>query len=259
MTNVSPSQRPDRLAHPGVDLRRTRILQVDVAHRARVLVGDEERRLALEDLEGERHVGGARHARQVALDLRVAGQPLRLVLVLLLASLGQVGNLAADRRRRRLTARRRPRRRRPLPWPAPAPPARDASPAPAGRCALRGPSWRCSGPARSPFRSGLPSAVRGTGGRGAWPETGRAVTAKAAPAAAASSPVIQSLDAVTHCGDLPRHPDARIGAGCCQADERARDAMLGWTGAALTAHSTGGRDEATADMRDRRGAGRYSQ
>ena len=44
-----------------------------------------------------------------------------------------------------------------------------------------------------PFKSGLPSAVRGITGAGAWPDTGRAVTASAAPAAAATRAVIQSL------------------------------------------------------------------
>ena len=224
MTNVSPSQRPDRLAHPRVDLRRTRVLQVDVAHRAGVLVGDEERRLALEDLEGERHVGGARHARQVALDLRVAGQPLRLVLVLLLAGLGQVGNLAADhdadarrhgadraegdhflgRHRHHRPGTHRQRR--------------------TGGVRFEVPVGGVQG-LPDPVQIGL--AVGGARHRGA----GRLARDRqggdgegCAGGGREQSGDPESDDAVTHCGDLPRHPDARIGAEWCQADERARDA-----------------------------------
>src|SRR4029079_7797069 len=69
----------DRLAHPRIDGRWTRILEVDVSHRARVLIREEDGARALQDLERLRHVVRARHAWQVALDLGVALQPLLLV------------------------------------------------------------------------------------------------------------------------------------------------------------------------------------
>ena len=50
---------------------------------------------ALEDLERKRHVGSARHPRQVALDLRVAIEPLLPVLVANFERLGSVRNHAA--------------------------------------------------------------------------------------------------------------------------------------------------------------------
>ena len=71
-----------RLAHPRVGLGRPDVLQVDVADSAGELVGDEDVVLVLEDLEREGHVGGAGDARHVALDLRVAVDPVDLVLFL---------------------------------------------------------------------------------------------------------------------------------------------------------------------------------
>ena len=91
MTSVSPSQRPDRLAHPRIDRRRTGILQVDVARRARVFIRDEDGLRALEDLERIRHVGRARHAGQIALDLGIRRQPVLLVLFLLREASGLYG------------------------------------------------------------------------------------------------------------------------------------------------------------------------
>ena len=61
----------DRLPHPRIDRRRSRILQIDIARRAIVFVGDEDRVRALENLKGIGHVGRARHARQVALDFGI--------------------------------------------------------------------------------------------------------------------------------------------------------------------------------------------
>src|SRR5687767_12320105 len=61
----------DRIPHPGIHRRRARVLEQDVARRARVLVDEEQRLLTVEDLKRVRHVGRARNARQVALDLRI--------------------------------------------------------------------------------------------------------------------------------------------------------------------------------------------
>jgi hypothetical protein len=51
--------------------------------------------LALEDLERIRHVVGARHAGQVALDLGIGSEPVLLVVLLLLERGGQVRNRVA--------------------------------------------------------------------------------------------------------------------------------------------------------------------
>ena len=85
----------DRLAHPGIRRRRARVLHVDVAHRARVLVSEEHIVLALEDLERIGHVGRPRHAGQVALDLGIEREPVLLVLLLLLQRFGLVRNRVA--------------------------------------------------------------------------------------------------------------------------------------------------------------------
>ena len=85
----------DRLPHPRIDRRRAGILQQDVAHRAGVFIRDEDRLVAVQDLERHRHVVRARHAGQVALDLRIAIEPVRLVLFLLLRGLRQIRNLVA--------------------------------------------------------------------------------------------------------------------------------------------------------------------
>ena len=74
---------------------RSDVLEEDVAHRAGELIGDEHRLLVLDDLERERHVGRARNARHVALDLRVAIDPVLAVLVALGGGFGFVRDLAA--------------------------------------------------------------------------------------------------------------------------------------------------------------------
>src|SRR5260370_24122820 len=71
----------DGLTHPGVDGRRPRILEQDIAFCAGVLAGDQDLALGLKDSEGLRNVRCARDSRQVALDLRIAGQPVLLVLL----------------------------------------------------------------------------------------------------------------------------------------------------------------------------------
>ena len=85
----------DRLSHPRIRGRLAGIFEEHVSHRAGVLVCDEERALALHDLERVRHVARARHARQIALDLRIALEPFVAVLVPDLQLLGLVRDLAA--------------------------------------------------------------------------------------------------------------------------------------------------------------------
>ena len=82
----------DRLPHPRIDLRRTGVLQINVADGAGILVRDEERRVALEDLKRKRHVCRARNSRQVALDLGIARQPVVLILFLLRLGFRRVRN-----------------------------------------------------------------------------------------------------------------------------------------------------------------------
>ena len=83
---------PVRPPHPGVGRRLHVVLHVDGAHRAGELVEDHDVRAALDDLERMRHVGGARHARQIALDGRVARQAVGEVLVPSRERLGPVRN-----------------------------------------------------------------------------------------------------------------------------------------------------------------------
>jgi hypothetical protein len=90
ITSVSPSHLPtDWPIHESAAA--ARILHIDVAHGARVLVRDEDVVLALEDLERIRHVVGARHAGQIALDLGIGSQPVLLVVLLLLERAGRYG------------------------------------------------------------------------------------------------------------------------------------------------------------------------
>ena len=84
-----------RLPHPRIHRRGTGIGHVDVAHGARIFVREEDRLVALQDLKRERHVVGARHAGQVALDLRIGVEPALLVLLLLRGGFRQVRNLVA--------------------------------------------------------------------------------------------------------------------------------------------------------------------
>jgi hypothetical protein len=66
-----------------------------VTHRAGELIGHEHRGVAVDDLERERLVVRARNAGEVALDLRIARQPVFLVLDLFLQCFGRVGELVA--------------------------------------------------------------------------------------------------------------------------------------------------------------------
>src|SRR5205823_3739265 len=66
------------LSHPGIHRRRPGIFQVDIARRTGVLVSDQNLAGALQNSERLRDVSGARYSRQVALDLRIPGQPVRL-------------------------------------------------------------------------------------------------------------------------------------------------------------------------------------
>src|SRR6185503_5367856 len=68
---------------------------VEDAARARKRIGDENLAIALDDLKRERHVGGARHPRHVALRLRVLLPPVLEVLLLLLRRPRLVGDLVA--------------------------------------------------------------------------------------------------------------------------------------------------------------------
>src|SRR5687768_18364103 len=72
---------PDRLPHPRIGLGRSRIFEINVAHRAGILIRDEELILILNNLEWKRHVSRARYAREITLDLRIAFQPVPPVLI----------------------------------------------------------------------------------------------------------------------------------------------------------------------------------
>src|SRR5262245_58400288 len=85
----------DRLPHPRVDRRWTRIFQKDVAIGAVVLISNRNSFLALENLEWIWQVGGPRHARQFALDFGIGVQPIFKVLFFLRCRRWQVGDLAA--------------------------------------------------------------------------------------------------------------------------------------------------------------------
>ncbi len=76
----------DGLAHPRIRRSGSGIFQKNVAHRARVLIDERQRAGAFENLERVGHVSGARHAGQIALDLRIAIQPVLLVLLSCVAS-----------------------------------------------------------------------------------------------------------------------------------------------------------------------------
>src|SRR5579872_492470 len=84
----------DGLAHPGIDRCWTRIFHEYVPDRAGILVSNEKLLRVLKNLERLRHVGCARDAGELALDLGVALQPMFLVLFLLRQRLGLVRNLA---------------------------------------------------------------------------------------------------------------------------------------------------------------------
>src|SRR5678816_659497 len=84
-----------RLTHPRIDRGWPGILQVNVADGARIFVRDQQLTRTLDDLKRIRHVGRPRDAGQIALDLRIARQPLLLVLLLRLQRVGLVRKLVA--------------------------------------------------------------------------------------------------------------------------------------------------------------------
>src|SRR5262249_21326073 len=86
---------PDRLAHPGIGGRGSRIFEIYVADRPRVLIDERERAGALHYLERIGHIGGARHTGEIALDLGIAVQPILLVLLSGFERFGLVGDFAA--------------------------------------------------------------------------------------------------------------------------------------------------------------------
>ena len=87
---------PARVAHPEVVGEGMRAaVGVDDADGVGELVGDDHVVGRLQDAERERHVGDARHPRQKALPHGVRGQPVRVVLLLLLGRPGLVGDPAA--------------------------------------------------------------------------------------------------------------------------------------------------------------------
>jgi hypothetical protein len=85
----------DGLAHPGVDGRRAGILELDVAHGARILIGEDHRLVALKNLKWVGHVVCPRDTGQKTLDLGIAFKPMRLVVFPDGQSFRCVGNRAA--------------------------------------------------------------------------------------------------------------------------------------------------------------------
>ena len=85
-----------RMSHPRFDGRlEIRTVQINDPARARELVGDQYGLGRLDNLERVGHIGGARHARHVALHGRVALEPMLEIVLLLRPRLGSVGDLAA--------------------------------------------------------------------------------------------------------------------------------------------------------------------
>src|SRR5205807_4463934 len=83
----------DRPPHPGIVGTLLIAIHVDGSTCARKLVGHENVLRSLKYLKWIRHVRGAWHARQVALDFRVSGQPVLRVLFLFRRCRRQIGNL----------------------------------------------------------------------------------------------------------------------------------------------------------------------
>ena len=73
---------PARLPHPRIDGSRFQLGHADHARGARKFIADQDRRGSLDDLKWKGLVCGARHSRQITLDLRVRGHPLLEVLFL---------------------------------------------------------------------------------------------------------------------------------------------------------------------------------
>src|SRR5436190_5603048 len=86
---------PIRPAHPTLGGSLCRSLHVDDANSARVLVRNHDHVLRLDDLEGIREIGGARHTRQVTFHLWVQHHPAGLVLFLFGRRLWKIWDLIA--------------------------------------------------------------------------------------------------------------------------------------------------------------------
>src|SRR4029079_5318713 len=89
---VPPAVRP---SHPAVRGRVGLVGHIDRADRSGELVNEHDVLRALNDLERHALIRRARYTRQVALDLRIEFQPVRVVLLLLLARGWQIRDLAA--------------------------------------------------------------------------------------------------------------------------------------------------------------------
>ena len=82
-----------RPAHPAIGRRVDVIGHIDRPDRARIFVQEHDVLGALDDLKRERHVGGPRHAGQIAFDLRIERQLVREIRAALLQSFGPIRNL----------------------------------------------------------------------------------------------------------------------------------------------------------------------
>src|SRR5262245_12467822 len=82
---------PDRLPHPRIGFGRSRVFEINVPDRAGVFIGDKELVLILNNLKWKRHVRCARHAWEIALDLRIALQPMLPVFIPQLGGFRLVG------------------------------------------------------------------------------------------------------------------------------------------------------------------------
>src|SRR6202011_3324515 len=95
-----------RPAHETVGRRRLYLVEINDPAGARILVGDDDLVVALNDLEGKGHVSSARHTRQIALGFRIEGlkpdsigvythQPLLKIVFLLCQRLRLIWDLVA--------------------------------------------------------------------------------------------------------------------------------------------------------------------
>ena len=89
-----PLPMPVRPPHPTIGGSLLVVVHIDGANGARKFVQDHDVLLALDDLEGVRHVRRARHPRQIALDFGIQRQPVSSVLLLFCQRLGLVRKLA---------------------------------------------------------------------------------------------------------------------------------------------------------------------
>src|SRR5438067_784477 len=83
----------DRVPHPTVSRAWRRLVHVDRAGGARILIGHQDDVRTLNNLKRIGHIRGARHARQITLDFRVSDQAVFKVLFLFRGRRGQVGDI----------------------------------------------------------------------------------------------------------------------------------------------------------------------